>query len=168
MKTNLPAKLKGFSLIELIIVVGLTSLLAIAITSVAMTSLLGAARIRNLVKTRQSGDNALNQIQTKIRNARNITTCNSTTNTITIENLDGNTTTYLVELDGAAMRIASNSGQYITPSDTTISSFDIECSPSDAEPNLVTIKYQITNTVQGARSQETPTIPYETAIQIRN
>ena len=159
---------KGFSLIELIVVIGLTSLLAVAITSVAMTSLVGSARIRNLVKTRQAGDSALNQMQTKIRNARNIIHCNSTTDTLTIENIDGRNTSYALELDNGSMRIASNSGQYITPQDNTITVFDIECSPNDQEPNLVSIKFSITNTFQSARSQETPTIPYETAVQIRN
>ena len=158
----------GFSLIELIVVLGITTLLVISITSVAMTSLLNTTRVRNLIHSRQAGDATISQFQTSIRNAHSIDSCNSDDNTITITNPDGNTTSFLTETVNGYIRIASNSGQYLTPADTTITNFDLNCFPTDIAPNLVQIKFSITNANVGGRSIETPTIPYDTSIQIRN
>lgn len=159
---------KGFSLIELVIVVGLTSLLTIVITSVSITSIIGAGRVRNLIKTRQAGDGALNQIQTLLRSARDISVCNSVSNQLTLENMDGGTTTLALELTADIGRIASNSGSYITPADITVTNFDLECLPNDTEVSLVTVKFDVTSSVAGSRSQDTPTIPYESTVQLRN
>ncbi|MEI6690654.1 MAG: type II secretion system protein [bacterium] len=159
---------KGFSLIELVVVIGITSILVISITSIAMTSLLNTARIRNLIHSRESGNSAINQLQTSIRNSRTITVCNSANNILTISNPDGNLTTYQTETIDTTTRLASNSGQYLTPADTTLTGFDINCFPTDQAPNLVQIKFTITNTSSGGKAAETPSIPYETSIQIRN
>jgi type II secretory pathway pseudopilin PulG len=159
---------KGFSLIELVIVVGLTSLLTIAITSVSITSIVGANRVRNLIKTRQAGDGALNQIQTSLRNARDISVCNSANNQLTMQNMDGGTTTLSLELTGELGRIASNSGSYLTPADITVTNFDLQCSPTDTEISLITVKFEVKSSIAGSRSQDTPTIPYETTVQLRN
>jgi type II secretory pathway pseudopilin PulG len=154
---------KGFSLVELIVIVGLTSILAIVITSVSMANLLSSARVRNLVKARQAGDTAINQLQTNIRNARTIISCDSTSETLNIENTDGTTTTYSLQ----SGHIATNDDA-LTPTDQTVTLFDITCSPDDITPTLVTIKFSITNSQTSARVGETPILPYETTIQIRN
>lgn len=158
----------GYSLIELVITVGLTSILVITITSIAMTSLIGSTRIRNLVKTRQSGDSAITQIQSKIRNAKEISSCDSAANTITLVNPDNETTTYDLEVNNEVGMIASNAGVYITGQESTVTSFDIECLPSDTEPSLVNVKFSITSTNTGSRSHETPIIPFATSVYLRN
>lgn len=159
--------MRGYSLIELVVVIGLTGILAIAITAVSMTSLISSTRIRNQIRIRQAGDSSINQLQKLIRGAKSLS-CNSQTNTLTTINEDGNTTTVSAIIDGAATRIASNSGNYITPADTTISGFDITCVPNNIHASLINVKFGITSTIQGTRSQETPVLNYETNIQLRN
>ncbi len=58
---------KGFSLIELIVVIGLLSLLMLAISSTMLMSIISSNRIRTTTKIKQAGGYAINQIQSMIR-----------------------------------------------------------------------------------------------------
>ena len=159
---------KGYSLIELTIVVGLVALLAVGISSIVLSSIIQASRIRNQIKSRQAGDYALGQIQTLIRNAREISSCDSSNNTLSIINLDGRSTTFLLESVSGNTSIASNSGYYLTPTDVTVTNFDVSCSPNDITPNVVKLSFDLKRNLLSPKSKENPLIHYETSITLRN
>jgi prepilin-type N-terminal cleavage/methylation domain-containing protein len=163
-------KKHGFSIIELIIVVGLLSILMLAISSSMLMSIVSTNRIRKATNTKQAGAYAINQIQSMLRNAREITICNATT--VTILNPDGNTTTLSTQIVNSATRIASNSGIYLTPSSTTVSAFSFTCLPADtpsatSETNLIKIAFDLKE-IGTARSSENPTLHFETSTNLRN
>jgi len=166
----LPKKtLPAYSLIELTIVVGLVAILAVAISSIVLVSITQSSRIRAQLRTRQTGDYAVTQLQTMLRNARTVVSCDSGDNEITIQNPDGRTTTFASELDGNTTHIASNSGIYLTPDDVTVaSSFELDCAPNDTSPTLVTISFDLDKTEDTGRSLETPPIHFETSVELRN
>lgn len=159
----------GFSLVELTIVVGLVALLAVAISSIVLVTIIQTTRVRNQIRTRQVGDYTIGQLQTMIRNAREVVACDSTANALEIGNPDGDTTLFIEETVGLATAIASNSGQYLTTQDTTTNStFDLECLPSDTTPNLVKVSFDLQKIDGGERATENPAIHYETSVEIRN
>lgn len=157
----------GFSLIELTVVVGLASLLSLAIASVLLTSVVSTNRLRNSTKIKQAGNYTLDQIQGLLRNAKSVEVCDSSSGSITITNPDGATTTLGTESDGTLTRIASNSGIYLTPPRLQVSNFSLYCEPSDSYPNLVRLAFDLTNP-SVVSTRESRTLHFETAVNLRN
>ena len=156
---------KGYSLIELTIVVGLISVLSVTISGIVLSTIVNSTRIRNQVKLRQAGDYAIGQMNTLIRNSRSINSCNSLSSTVTINNIDGGTTDIMLE----GTQIASNSGVYLTPSDLEISNFTLSCLPDDTDPRLINILFTLTLPGGGTgKASESPTETFSTSAEIKN
>lgn len=159
---------KGTSIIELVVVIGLISLLSLAMSAIMLTTIVSSNRVRRLTQIKQAGDIALNQVQTLIRNSRQIGACSSDNNILTTINPDGGVTDIMLEDDLGVNRLASNSGIYVTPSNLTISNFDITCEPNDTEPVLIKISFDMTQTSSSGNSREDASIHFETTTGIRN
>lgn len=159
---------RGFSLIELIVVIGLLSLLMLAISSTMLMSIVSSNRIRTTSKIKQAGNFAMGEIQGMLRSAKSITSCNSTTSTITFVNPDGGTTTINTALVDTTTSIASNSGVYLTPPTANVTSFTIGCEPSDSEPTLVNLSFDLKDSLTTRKTIENPLLHFETSISLRN
>jgi len=159
---------KGNSIIELTVVVGLISLLALAMSAIMLTTMTSSTRIKRLTKIKQSGDFALTQIQTLIRNAKDIVSCDSDENILSIRNSDGGVTEIALENDSGVGRIASNSGIYITPPDLSVSNFSLTCEPSITEPTLFKFAFDITDPNPNLKTSENSSIHFETTTAVRN
>lgn len=157
----------GFSLIELIVVIGLLSLLTLAISSTMLMSIVSSNRIRIATKVKQAGGYAIGQIQTMVRSSKSITTCDSGNSLITLVNPDGGTTDLTPESDGTDLRIASNSGVYITPERMNVTSFTLTCLPDEEAPTLVKLSFDLEDTT-GTISNKNPVLHFETSINTRN
>lgn len=157
----------GYTLIELVIVVGLVSILAIGISSAVLINATTAIRTKNITHLRSVSDYSLSQLKQLIRSSRSITSCNSSANTLTIINQDGNTTTIALELDDGVGRIASNSGVYLTPADTTITNFSLSCLPTDIEPTLINLSFDADLSTTST-TKESPTLHFNTSITPRS
>lgn len=158
--SKLPIRTKGFSVVELTIVIGLVALLSLALSAVMLTTLANSTRIRMATSAKQTGDYALGQMQELIRNAKAVTSCNTLGNTITVTNPDGGNTTFA----SSGTTIASNSAS-LTGSDMSIANFVLSCNPSDASPSLVTIAFDVQPT---ANTYSLQPIHFTTSIQVRN
>lgn len=159
---------KGFSLIELIVVIGLLSLLLLAISSTVLMSIVSSTRIRTVSAVKNSGNYALGQIQSMLRSSKDITSCDTASSSITFVNPDGASTTLTTVLvSGTYTRIASNSA-YLTPTNLNVTSFSLECEPSDTEPTQVNISFDMQNNVATLRTTENPLLHFETSINLRN
>lgn len=159
---------KGTSIIELVVVIGLISLLALAMSAIMLTTIVSSNRVRRLTQIKQSGDIALNQIQTLIRNSRHVESCDTDTDVLTTVNPDGGTTDIMVEDDGTANRIASNSGIYMTPNSLEVAGFSITCEPDEANPVLFKISFDMAHTISSGNERENPNLHFETTVGIRN
>lgn len=159
---------KGFSLIELIVVIGLISLLTLAISSIMLTSVITSTRIRTTTKVKQAGNYALTQIQGMIRNTKSVTLCDSTAHSLEIVGTDGGTTTIFSTLDDDGVdRIASGSATYLTPATINVTSFTLTCSPSDTEPKLVKVSFDLQDNSSDT-SVRNPILHFETSVNLRN
>lgn len=161
-------KKRGFSLIELTVVIGLLSLLILAISSTMLMSVISSNRIKTVTKVKQAGNYAIGQIQTIIRNAKAIMTCDSTNATISIVNPDGAATTLSSLFVNPNTRIASNSGVYLTPDNLNVSSFSLTCYPDDINPSLVQVSFDLKDTITSNRASDNPLLHFETSINLRN
>lgn len=170
-------KQKGYSLIELTVVVGLTSILAIAITAIMMSSLLSSSRVRTLIKIRQAGDLALTQVQQLVRNAKSIDECsssneNSTNDYLVLTSQDGEQTTIQTEeITPGFYKIASTSAvrtRYLNTEDVPAQSFNLTCEPSDTNTTLVKVSFALVNETASGRPFDSPTVNFETSIELRN
>ena len=154
---------KGTSIIELVVVVGLISLLALAMSAIMLTTIVSSNRVRRLTQIKQAGDYALTQIQTLIRNARSIELCDPDTDLLMTVNPDGGTTEISLE-NG---RIASNSGVYLTQDTLTASAFSLTCEPA-TEPVLFQISFDLSQGNSSGNARESATLHFETTTTLRN
>lgn len=159
---------QGFSLIELIVVIGLLSLLMLAISSTMLMSIISSNRIRTTSTVKNAGNFALTQLQGMIRNSKSIITCDSDNSTISYVNPDGGTTSIMAETVDSFGKIASNSGVYITPGNVSVTSFSLSCEPDDSNPSLVKISFDMQDVISTKRPTENPILHFETSVNIRN
>lgn len=159
---------KGYSLIELTVVVGLVAILGVGISSAVLMSISTTIRNRATTHVRESGDYALNQVKQLIRNSKSILACDSNGNTLDILGLDGGTTSISLESAADSNRLASGSGQYLTPSDITLSSFSLTCLPSDTEVELIKLQFSAELSSQTAKDRENPLVNFQTSVSLRN
>ncbi len=155
---------RGFSLIELTVVIGLLALLMLAISSTMLMSIISSNRIKTVTKVKQAGNYAIGQIQIMLRNAKSIKTCDSTGATITIIGTGGGETQIFADSNS---RIASGSGTYLTPENTTTSLFSLSCAPSDAEPAIVKVSFDLRDAIAPSGIQN-PSLHFETSVNLRN
>jgi prepilin-type N-terminal cleavage/methylation domain-containing protein len=158
---------RGFSLIELTVVIGLLSVLTLAISMVMLTSIITSNRVRTTTKVKQAGNYAMGQMQGMLRSSKAITDCDNTDETITFVNPDGGVTQLLSQSDGSHTRIASNSGTYLTPDTTSTTSFGITCEPTESDPTLIKVSFELQDT-HTTRATENPILHFETSINLRN
>jgi len=162
-------KKSGFSLIELIVVIGLLTLLMLAISSTMLMSIVSSNRIRTTTKVKQAGNYALGQIQGMIRNAKSVKLCSSTTDSMTIVNPNGSSTMIMLE----SAKIASNSGVYLTPADLTVSNFTLTCLPGNTTPTLsnttlIKVAFDLKSSLTTQKATENPLLHFETSVNLRN
>ncbi len=152
---------KGFSLIELTVVIGLIGLLTLAISSALLMSVVSSNRVRTLTKVKQAGNYAIDQLQGIIRNAKSVVECNPDSDLL-ITNPDGGLTS--INLSGDSL--SSNSASLI-PATLAVSAFSLTCEPNSLAPSLISISFDLKDSLSTS-TQESPTLHFETAINLRN
>lgn len=131
---------KGFSLIEILVVLSVFAILGIVVSQSLLLILRGARKSDTSNKVRQSLDFALASMERQIHNATNITPCpNTDTTTITV--IDQNQQSYSFSCSniGPAGFIASASSR-LTSTDISVTACSFVCTPGAASvPPFVTI-----------------------------
>lgn len=173
---------QGYSLIELLVVIGITVILMVTAVALFFTTLQGGGRTAGAEYAKQIGQNTVNQLTYLIRNARRIVpnregiTCANGMVSLGVEGLDGGIT-YLYSDQTNAGRIASNSGTFLTPSDIYVTSaLAIDCTPAnyaqagwDGSPPRITIRFTLQKGQTGVDKQrDIIAIPFESTVTLRN
>lgn len=174
----------GFTLIEMLVSVGIISIMTVVISQAFFTSTRSSVKVEITKDAKQNGSFALNVMERMIRGASRVTsTCSrsgTTSTSLTIENPDGQTTTFGCSLDNGTTRISSSSAlmsQYLTSSNLTLGG--LNCGDSgmtlsftctsfaDLAPR-VSVEFTLTqgnnspNVVDQARSE------FQTTVNVRN
>lgn len=155
---------KGFSLIEILVVLTVFALVAVLSFQSIFLSLRGARKSDASVKVRETMDFAIGTIERHLRNADSITSpCNSSTLS-TIAYLDANRQPATFSCTGGY--VASGSAQ-LTTTGITISPCNFVCTTSSTGlPSVVTVN--MTGTDTGTSGAEGAKVTISTKIYLRN
>lgn len=142
---------KGFTLIEILVVITIFAFLGILITRSILLSITGSKKSESIVKVRTSLDYAMGVMERQLRNADGIPTLNPddspncpNTDTSVLNYTDqyGNLTSFSCQSNGNVQYMASGSAQ-LTGSDINLKTCEILCSQSTGvSPAVVTINLE--------------------------
>ncbi len=149
---------RGFTLVELLVVISLTVVIMLSVTSMFLIFLVGNAKNSSVQVVKSEGEYTLNQMSFMLRNAVRLedngtgTACAAQMNTLKLKSIDANSTIFSITPDPSDPnnnRIASNSAQFLTsPTVTVIPNADgqplFSCQQSaDGSRKYVTITFTL-------------------------
>lgn len=172
---------KGFTLLEVIVSVSIVAVVGVAITQAFFSTTTSGSKSQALQEIKQNGDYALSIMERMIHNAVRVTnTCDANgelTPALSIQNLDGGTTTFGCQAFESYTRIASSSGSavvYLTDKgislgaatcDTNTLTFTCTRDPGGATKVAIFFKLQTTGVGTAIQS----TLPeFATTVTLRN
>lgn len=162
---------RGFTLIEILTVVGILSILGALVVSILTTTLRETNKSDLLNVARASGDTALNQMVKSIRYAKSLdnpATCTTpvTTSSITFTSLlDLRQTTYAC----GGGTISSNSASLFDTTGLKVSACSFTCSQATTlDPPTITIQYTLTPRNPGTFTESKFTQSFQTSVTLRN
>jgi len=162
---------KGFTLIEMLTVIGILSVIGSIAVSVVTITLRETKKTDLIESARQSGDNTLSQIARSLRYAQTLDAPASCTPTVTATSVtitslnDQLQTTYSC----ANNTISSNSASLFDTSSLKVSSCSFVCSqPAASVPPIITIQYVLSPQTAGSFAETNFTLPFQTSVTLRN
>lgn len=170
---------KGYSLIELLVVITLIGIIGTITTEAFILGLKAQGKGDIVKEVKQNGDYATQVIESMVRNAVDIdeAQCNNSSQSMTIVNPDGFTTTFECNL---ANYIASISAVYPTPpftqrltSDKVVvpvdnCTFRIVCPTPPLSPKYVFVNFTVRQTGVNAPIEQRSSLEYQTTVSLRN
>ncbi len=170
-------KQNGYTLIELIVVIGIVVILLITATGLFYTTLIGGGKTNSAEAVKQAGQYALNQMSYFVYNSRKLIpndedlTCAAGMVSLGIQNQDLGTTIFSAETVLGNVRIASNSGSYLTPGNMTVSAGPLfNCTQTNTtSPPIIEISFTLQKGVAGVdKARDIVSIPFITNVTLRN
>lgn len=163
-KRGVPRLIRGFTLIEILVVVTVFVIIAILAANMFFSIFKGSSKTRVLAEVKQNGNYALGVMERMIRNARSIE--NYGGNYIKIRNPDDSTTTFRcgdsnITLDGASL--ISDKVKVKTCSGV----FNVASGETGVKPDVVTINFTLVQ-AEGNRGEETAQASFKTSVTLRN
>ncbi|PWU22890.1 hypothetical protein C5B42_04880 [Candidatus Cerribacteria bacterium 'Amazon FNV 2010 28 9'] len=167
----------GYTLIELIVVVAITILLLVTVISMFYTAFVSGGKTTATEAVKEAGQYAMSQMEFFIENAHRLvpnadaTTCAVGMSSLGLQNQDLGTTIFQSETVGNDVRLASNSGTYLTPSGMSVTSGPtFSCTqPADSSPATITISFTLQKGVVGVdKARDIVTIPFQSQVTLRN
>ncbi len=135
---------KGYTLIEILVVVVVFAVISLIATQTVILILRGTKKAESVSKVRQNLDYAMGSMERQLRSARSITSAcnNSASSQINFIDQSGNVNSFScvgTNQTGSASSVASSSAD-LTSSDITISSCSFVCAPATSNsPPSVTL-----------------------------
>ena len=158
----------GFTLIEILIVIGIFGVVAALGTSMFFSLLKGAAKARVMTEVKQNGDHTLRVMERMIRNAQEITTDpdeSGVFSAITTLNSDNDTTIFSCSDNN----IASNSANLISNQlQVDNCSFTVTKGQPGLTADEVVISFTLRQTGSGGRHEEEASINFNSRVVLRN
>lgn len=121
----------GFSIVEILVVSGLSVMLMLTISSLFMTFLVGNSTANMRKAVNADGNYAINQISFLLRNAIEINDC-ATPNKLVLTSIDNQETTFELNAGKIASRstVHDEGSLFLTSSEVTASDLNFSCSPA--------------------------------------
>jgi len=161
---------KGFTFIEVIIVIAMITVLSTVSINILITVLRGSLKSQVTKEVKQSGDYAINVMTRMIRNATSIEDCAG--NSIHIRNPDAFETVF-----NCGTQISSASASINpTPVPELLTSSDLDIVPGTClitcdltkDPPIVTIDFSLSKNTSSFRAEEQIRIDFHTKVALRS
>jgi prepilin-type N-terminal cleavage/methylation domain-containing protein len=156
---------KGFSLVELLVVLGIVVTVGALVANLFLANLRTAAKTKALTEIKQNGDYALAVLERMIRNSKEVQSgCPGIGPSLTILNQDDNSSTFLCE----STRIASGGAALISNNFEIVgcdSAFD--CDKPEGRPAVVTISFSLKQKGSSLGQEFTAEVPFQTTVSTR-
>jgi len=171
-------KKNGFTLLEIIISVGILAIVGTLIAQVLFTTTHVNKKTEILTDIKQDGNFALDVIGRMVRSAKTIDKC--TGGELQITNPNNNQTTFKCFFDGTTARIASESAShprvYLTSGNVTLISSSSDCNktimfaclPAVAPYNQVTVTFTLGQLGVAGSAYEGGSASFQSTINMRN
>jgi prepilin-type N-terminal cleavage/methylation domain-containing protein len=174
-------KQKGFTLIEIIMVVFIFGIIIAVGGNLFFSILKGASKVEIGKDAKQSGDYALGIMERTIRNAQEIKTnsdgqiCTSNMKKIKLQNMDNTVTEFYCEANSGVAKIASKSGtlttQYLSGNNITLASTNnctdstliFNCDATNSPPRVV-ISFTLIQKGTTAKAEEQASVTFNTTV----
>lgn len=116
----------GFTLLELLAVVGILSFILIATTQLLSSTLAGSGKSNSLQLVKQNGQFALSTMERTVRRAKTLTTCSGGTLTVTVPETTGDVI-YTFKLNGTTLE---RNDIKLTDADVRVTDFSCSLTPA--------------------------------------
>ncbi len=159
----------GFTLIEIVVVVGVLGIIVIFGASLFFTILRSSTKTRILAEVKQNGNFAMGVMERMIRNAKRIEGGGAS---ITIVNPDNGVTVFSCEDIGGELKLASNSASLVAEDKVRVNDcagvFSVTFGEAGLNPDKVTIDFTLLQSGTPTRVEEQASINFRTKITLRN
>lgn len=170
-KNSLPFSTRGFTLLELLTVIGVLSVIGTIAVSVISVTLRGTKKADLLESARQNSDSALTQMVKSIRYAQSLTSPAScvpqvSTSTITVTSI---TTHTPIVYACTGTTITQNGSSLFDTNQLTVSNCSFVCAQANQNvPPTITIQYILSPKVTRGLVETDFSIPFQSSVTMRN
>lgn len=166
MNTSGSQKQMGFTLIEILVITGITVVILLTAVSFFMTFLINQARITQRQQLKNAGESVLKQMTQTLREAKEIEPCTTNMNSLIFSTINNNQAEYIL-MPGYILYILGDDSFPITPEDMVVGSFVANCYHTQ-DSQLVKVIISLTNPKIQGPSGEALTQEFSTSVQLRN
>jgi type II secretory pathway pseudopilin PulG len=158
-------KHQGFTLIEVLVITGLTAIIMLATVSLFMTFLVNQGKISQRQELKNAGNNALKQITQVLREAKEINPCEANLNN-QISFVDLNNQTGAFSLNGGVISLNAGVPINLTPDHLEVTGFSANCYQGDPS-QFIRVNFTLSNPNPSGLS-ESDSQDFSTSITLRN
>ncbi|MBM3205689.1 type II secretion system protein [Candidatus Shapirobacteria bacterium] len=171
----------GFTLVEILIVVGILGIIAAVGTNVFFTTFRGSTKTKVLTKVKQNGDYALSTMERLIRNAQEVVVdedagdlCQANMSKIKIKKLDGTEILFSCENIGTVNGFIASDAARLTSNEVKVDICSFSCTtkglPGKLEfyPQAIEINFTLSQAAVANRPEEEATLNFNTTVSTRN
>lgn len=171
---------KAFTLVELLIAMGIVVIVGSVVTATLFGVLRGSSKSTTITIVKQNGDAAMSQMAKTIRNAKTLNyiyPCGSpssptTTSTLTVTAIDNTTTTFTCDSINSTVTtngqtLFDTSAVALSPSMSCATMFTCSQDTISSSP-VIQIRLSLTQKNQNAPVEKTSTISFQTSVEMRN
>ena len=166
---------KGFTLIEILVVVGLLAIIAAIGSNMFFTTLRSSGKSKILTTVKQNGDYALATIERLIRDSEKVITnsdgslCAVGMNKVKTKRLDGSEVEFACEEEGTANGLIASNSARLTSNEVKVDSCSFDCSSQgEFYPQIVVIDFTLSQAVVTTRPEEQASVNFRTSVTTRN
>ncbi len=167
-------KIKGFSLIELLIAAAVFSTIGVITLSILFVTLRLSKKADLLIVLKQNGNAALSQVVKSVRYAKSLNDPVSCTSPIPQESititsyLDGEQTTFRC-VNGPSATVASNGASLLDTNVVKVSSCSFTCSQQNLnDPPTINFKFNLRFKNESNLAETRGELPFQTSVLMRN